>query len=126
MKKLLFICSLICLATSVALGNKTSVTVQAPEKAEKGTEITITINVMHSGNSRLHHTDWVYLKINGEEVKRWEYDKNNLPPGENFTLEYKYVIAEDASDNDELIIEAKGNCNVHGSNGESTVTVKVL
>ncbi len=126
MKKLLFVFTMMCLATFVALGNKTSVTVKAPEKAEKGTEITITINVMHSGNSRLHHTDWVYLKINGKEVKRWEYDKRNLPPDENFALEYKYVIPGEASDSDELIIEAEGNCNVHGSDGESKVTIKVL
>lgn len=126
MKKLLFISSMIFLLTSVAMANKTGVTVQAPEEAKKGTEITITIQVTHSSNSRLHHTDWISLKINGEEVKRWEYEGSNLPPDSDFTLEYKYVLSEDLPDEEDLIIEAEGNCNLHGSEGVSKATVKVL
>ncbi len=99
--------------------NKTTVKIIAPEKAEKGTEITIKIEVSHIGNSKGHYTDWVYVKINGEEYKRWEYSKENLPDNQNFTLEFKIK----AESNLEII--AKGNCNKHGSKGEDKVTVVV-
>ncbi|MBN2480126.1 MAG: hypothetical protein JXB19_00160 [Bacteroidales bacterium] len=125
-KFILFLGLLFTLTCTVAFGNKTGVEVNAPEEAEKGTEITITINVTHSGNSKLHHTDRVWLKINGEEVKRWEYDGSNMPPDAVFTLEYKYKIGEELSDTEELTVEAEGNCNIHGTAGISKVTVKVL
>ncbi len=99
--------------------NKTAVTITAPEKAEKGTEITIKIEVTHMGNTSSHHTDWVWVKVNGEEIKKWEYTKNNLPENQNFTLEIK-VIAETTME-----ISAEGHCNSHGSKGEEKVTVKV-
>jgi len=120
MKKLLSIfVVLFVLSFTTAMANKTSVEVSAPEEAEKGTEITITINVSHSANSRAHHTDWVYLKINGKEVERWEYERDNLPPDADYTLEYKYVVEE------EVTIEAEGHCNLHGTAGIGQVTIKV-
>ena len=102
-----------------AFANKTSVKVIAPEKAEKGTEITIKIEVSHIGNTKGHYTDWVWVKVNGEEYKRWEYSKENLPENQNFTLEFKIK----AESNLEIIVE--GNCNRHGSKGEDKVTVIV-
>lgn len=120
MKKFLVVFAVLLAMTGAStLANKTTIEIQAPEEAEKGTEITITLNVSHNRNSRLHHTDWVYLKINGEEVKRWEYEGDSLPPDADFTLEFKYVIEE------ELTIEAEGNCNLHGSDGVHQVIVKV-
>ena len=101
------------------LANKTSVKINAPELVDKGTEITITINVKHIGNTAGHFTDWVYLKINGKEVKRWEYTKNERPEAGNFTLEYKFVV------NEESVIEVKGNCNKHGSTGAETLTINI-
>ncbi len=102
-----------------AFANKTSVKVIAPEKAEKGTEITIKIEVTHMGNTKGHYTDWVYVKVNGEEYKKWEYSKENLPETQNFTLEFKIK----AESNLEIVVE--GNCNKHGSKGEDKVTVVV-
>ena len=102
-----------------AFANKTSVKIIAPEKAEKGTEITIKIEVTHMGNTKGHYTDWVYVKVNGEEYKRWEYSKENLPENQNFNLEFKIK----AESNLEIIVE--GNCNKHGSKGEDKVTVVV-
>ncbi len=109
----------ILLFSTGAFANKTSVTIVAPEKAEKGSEITVKIEVKHMGNTKGHHTDWVWLKVNGEEVKRWEYSKADLPESQNFTLEYKVK----ADSNLEII--AEGNCNKHGSKGTDKVTVKV-
>ena len=120
MKKILISSvALFCLSTLSILANKTSVEIKAPETAKAGTEVTITINVMHSGNSKTHHTDWVYLKINGKEVQRWVYTKDALPLTENFTVEYKFVPTES------FTIEAKGHCSIHGSADEKSASVKV-
>lgn len=118
MKKLLTLFAACCLSMTVALANKTSVEIKAPSDVKAGTEITVTINVSHSSNSKSHHTDWVYLKINGKEVQRWSYTKSELPPGSEFTLEYKVVV------NEPVTIEAEGHCNIHGSKGPATAEVK--
>ena len=102
-----------------AFANKTSVKVIAPEKATKGSEITIKIEVSHIGNTKGHYTDWILVKVNGEEYKKWEYSKDNLPESQNFTLEFKIK----AESNLEIIVE--GNCNKHGSKGEDKVSVIV-
>ena len=102
-----------------AFANKTSVKVIAPEKATKGSEITIKIEVSHIGNTKGHYTDWILVKVNGEEFKKWEYSKDNLPESQNFTVEFKIK----AESNLEIIVE--GNCNKHGSKGEDKVTVIV-
>ncbi len=119
MKKLLILFPAILLFFSVELmANKTSVGIKAPAEIKKGSELTIVINVMHKGNSKMHHTDWISLKINGKEVKRWEYTKENLPPEGDFTLEYKTTVTEN------IKIEAQGDCNMHGSAGAKTAMVK--
>lgn len=107
------------LFSSGIFANKTEVKIIAPEKAAKGTEVTIKIEVTHMGNSAGHHTDWVWIKINGKEYKKWEYTKDNLPENQNFTLEIKIKVEEN------LEIIAEGNCNKHGSKGENKVTIKV-
>ena len=99
--------------------NKTSVKIIAPEKAQKGSEVTIKIEVSHFGNTKAHYTDWVYVKVNGEEYKRWEYSKDNLPKNQNFTLEFTIKVGEN------LEIIAEGNCNKHGSKGTDKVNIKV-
>ena len=110
-KKALVHFILFFILSGIALANKTSVEITAPELVDKGTEVTITINVKHMGNTAGHFTDWVYLKINGKEVKRWEYTKKDRPEAGNFTLEYTFVVNEKSK------IEVKGNCNKHGSTG---------
>ena len=99
--------------------NKTSVSITAPEKAEKGSEITIKIDVKHVGNTKAHYTDWVKVSINGEEYKKWEYDPKTLPDNQNFTIEFKVKVETN------LEIIAEGNCNKHGSKGEDKVSIKV-
>jgi desulfoferrodoxin (superoxide reductase-like protein) len=99
--------------------NKTSVEITAPEKATKGSEITIKIEVSHFGNSRGHHTNWVVVNINGEEYKKWEYNKEYLPEDSNFNLEFTITAEED------MEIIAEGNCNKHGSKGKDKVKIVV-
>jgi desulfoferrodoxin (superoxide reductase-like protein) len=119
MKKLLLLVPVLFFLGSLnLLANKTSVEIKAPTTAKKGTEVTFVISVNHKGNSKGHHTDWVTFKFNGKEVKRWDYTKDSLPASENFTIEYKMVIPEDGT------IEVQGHCNIHGSAGAKSVTLK--
>ncbi len=118
--KIFFSVALVLFVSVSAVANKTSVVITAPEKAEKGSEVTVIIHVKHIGNSASHYTDWVYLKINGKEVKRWEYTKEERPEAGNFTLEYKFIL------NEESRIEVKGNCNKHGSTGAKEAVIDVM
>jgi desulfoferrodoxin (superoxide reductase-like protein) len=115
--KFMFAIALLSFFSVTASANKTSVEVEAPEKAKKGSEVTVVINVSHMGNTKAHFTDWVSVKINGKEIKRWEYTKSKLPEAAKFTLKYKFVL------NEKSTIEVKGNCNKHGSTGSKTVVI---
>lgn len=121
MKKLLLLVpALFFFASLNLLANKTSVDIKASATlVQKGTEVTITINVIHKGNSKAHHTDWVTLKFNGKEIKRWEYAKDNLPPSQDFTLQYKMNVVENGT------IEVQGDCNIHGSAGPKKLELKI-
>jgi len=119
MRKLILMTTVLFLFSGLSLmANKTSVDVKAPATVKKGSEVTITINVTHKGNSKMHHTDWVTLKLNGKEVKKWEYTREILPATENFKLEYKMTVTE------ETTVEIQGNCNLHGSAGAKTLVLK--
>ena len=117
-RKLILIAALFLLPLCL-MANRTSVEIIAPSSADEGEEITVKIEVSHRGNSSRHHTDWVYLKINGEEVKRWEFSRNDLPEDSDFVLEYVFEVTKTVE------LEAKGNCNIHGSSGEETKTITV-
>ncbi len=99
--------------------NKTSVTLLAPQEVKKGSEVTITVKVSHDGNNILHYTDWVVLKINGKVVKRWEFSLLNRPENESFSRSVTVTA------NEPLIVEAQGNCNIHGSEGVVTLNISV-
>jgi len=97
--------------------NKTSVKIDAPEKAKIGTEVTIKIEVKHIGNTSKHYTDWVVVKINGEEYKKWEYTSENLPNEQNFELSFKVKVEKN------MEISAEGHCNKHGSKGIDKINI---
>jgi desulfoferrodoxin (superoxide reductase-like protein) len=102
-----------------ALADKSSVTIQAPSEATKGSEVIIVVTTKHSANSFLHYTEWVSVMVNGKEVERWKYTASNRPPGEVFTKEVKVPATGD------LNIKAEASCNVHGSAGPATLKVAV-
>jgi desulfoferrodoxin (superoxide reductase-like protein) len=108
------------LATAGVFANKTSVTIEAPATAKIGEEITITINVKHMGNTAMHFTDWVWLKVNGEEVKRWSFSKTVLPKEQNFKLTFTVKVTGD------MKIDAEGHCNLHGSEGIASAVIKAI
>jgi desulfoferrodoxin (superoxide reductase-like protein) len=102
-----------------AFANKTSVTIDGPESAAKGSEITITINVRHDGNNFFHYTKQVYVKANGQEIARWDFSATSRPENEVFTKELKLIITEPTE------IVAEGVCNIHGSDGPAVLNVRV-
>lgn len=110
----IFIFIVFFLMSFPAYANKSSVTIDAPEKAAEGSVVTIKIHVAHNGNNFMHHTSWAYVKINGKEVDRWEFKSGNLPENENFSREISLSVEEP------MVIEAESNCNLHGSAGKVT------
>ena len=105
--------------SGTALANKTAVTIDTPDTVQKGTEITIKVNVTHKGNNFAHYTNWVYVKANGEEIARWDFSMGNRPENETFIREVKYIVTEPTE------ITAEGNCNIHGSNGSAVLKINV-
>ena len=114
-----FIFLLILCFPARSSADKSSVAVEAPENAEKRSEIIIRINVKHSGNNFFHYTDRVYVSVNGKEIKRWEFSAFNRPEAENFSREIRYRV------NGPLEIVAEANCSIHGSAGPAKKNVAV-
>jgi len=102
---------------AVCYANKSSVKIEAPQAAEKNSEIVIKIHVLHKGNNFIHYTNWVDVKINGKLFQRWEFSASKRPEDENFTREVTYKLTEP------ITIVAEANCNTHGSEGPETWTV---
>lgn len=104
---------------SLGFADKASVRIEAPESAQKGSEITIRIMVTHSGNSFAHYVDGVVVEVNGQQVHWWKYSAFDRPESESFTREFRYTVSGPTE------ITAKANCNLHGSAGPAEFTVKV-
>jgi len=115
------------LSPHVASANQAGATIEAPESAAKGSEITIRVKVTHSANAMFHHVEWVYVMVNGNEIARWSYSAFDLPKPDGklssiplvFTKEIKYTV------NNRSEIKAEASCNIHGSTGPATALVSV-
>lgn len=100
-----------------AFANKSAVTIEAPQEAAAGEEITIVLHVSHDGNSFFHYTKWVELRINGDTAKRWEYSMTNRPEAETFSVRFTPSVEN------RLDLEAEASCNMHGSRDIARKTV---
>ncbi|MDP2973287.1 MAG: desulfoferrodoxin family protein [Deltaproteobacteria bacterium] len=107
------------LYTQPAFANKASTSIDAPQTATKGSEITIRVTVTHKGNSFLHYTKWLRVIANQKEIARWDYSSGQRPEAEVFTREVKTTAIED------LEVTAEAHCNIHGSTGPATVKISV-
>jgi desulfoferrodoxin (superoxide reductase-like protein) len=103
--------------TVPAWANKSETKIEAPESAEKGSDITIKVTVTHSANSYFHYTEWLWIQVNGKEIAKWEYSGSNRPEDATFTKEIKFKVDGD------LDIKSKASCNIHGSANEATTRV---
>lgn len=108
------------LSTDDSFADKSSVKIEAPQTAEKGSEIVIHIHTFHKGNNFIHYTNWVDVKINGKPVQRWEFSFLNRPETANFTREITYKVTEP------IVVIAESHCNLHGSEGSATWTVTLV
>ena len=109
----------ITLCGGVSLADESAATIEAPDKAPKGAEITVKIHVTHSANNLFHHTNWVKVTVNGQEAAFWEYSTFSLPDGAEFTKEINLTVTEP------MEIVAEANCNMHGSQGPAKKTVRL-
>lgn len=107
------------LRTGVAFANKASTSIDAPQTATKGSEITIRVTVTHKGNSFLHYTKALQVIANKKEIARWDFTSGQRPEAEVFTKEVKIIAPED------LEVTAEAHCNIHGSMGPATVKISV-
>ncbi len=108
-----------CLFSAPVLANKAVATLEGPTSAERGSEVTIKITVVHSANSFLHHVKWLKVQANGKPVEQWDYTASSRPDGATFTKEIKIKVLE----NTEVIAEA--SCNIHGSAGPGKLMILV-
>jgi len=96
---------------NVAFAGKASVKIEVPESAVTGEVILIQLHVSHEGNNFIHYTDWIYVTINGSEVKRWTFSNFDKPESENFTRTINHTMTGP------IEITAEADCNIHGSAG---------
>jgi desulfoferrodoxin (superoxide reductase-like protein) len=123
-RKLIFFFSSVALfvflySGGTAWANKAETKIEVPESADKGSEITIRVTVIHSANNFFHHTEWLWIKVNDREIARWDYTGTDKPEGATFTKEIKYKVEGD------IEIKAKASCNLHGSANEAAVKLSV-
>jgi desulfoferrodoxin (superoxide reductase-like protein) len=100
-----------------AWANKAETRIEVPESADKGSEITIKVTVIHSANNFFHYTEWLWVQVNGKEIAKWQYSSGNRPEDATFTKEIKFRVDGD------LEIKGKASCNMHGSANEATAKV---
>jgi hypothetical protein len=99
------------LVPAAGLANQAAVKIDAPEEAARGDVVVITINVMHDANLAKDHVNWVWLKLNGRQVRKWVFTREHLPESNNFSLKYQFIMSGDTT------VSAEGNCIMHGSAG---------
>ena len=118
---LLFITALVLTLSfaRTAFADKASVTLDVPDSAAQGSEITIKITVTHNADNFIHHVDWAYVMVNGKEIERWKFKWNKLPPDAVFTKEIKYKVEGPVE------IKTEADCNIHGSKGPAVKSVAV-
>jgi desulfoferrodoxin (superoxide reductase-like protein) len=115
----MLILAILLLQGGPALANKSATSIEGPTSVEKGTEVTLRVNVRHSSNSSSHYTEWLKVTANKKEIARWDYSKDKRPEAAEFTKEIKIKVMEDT----EIIAEA--SCNNHGSRGPATHKIAV-
>lgn len=75
------------------------------------------MTVIHNADSYLHHVEWLWIKIYGNEIARCDYTTSNMPESATFNKEIKYKVEGDVE------IKAKASCNMHRSAGEAMTKV---
>ena len=117
---LVFLVLVLTFGTGVSHADKAQVRIEAPDKAAKGAEITVKVQVSHHGNNLFHHTEWLKVEVNGQPVQKWEFSAMKRPESEDFTRSFTYKVEAP------LAIVAEASCNIHGSKGPERWSVVIL
>jgi len=123
-KRLIVLCTVLVALVFILQGNKafagkSSVQIEVPETAVMGEVILIQLHISHEGNNFIHYTDWVYVAINGKEVKRWAFSNFDKPESERFTRTINHTMTGP------IEIKAEADCNIHGSSGIAKKNVAI-
>ena len=102
-----------------ALADKSAASLEVPQTAERGSEVTIRVTVTHSSNTASHYTEWLKVTVNQKEIARWDYSSSNRPEAAVFTKEIKVKVLEN------LEVTAQASCNNHGGKGPTTAKISV-
>ena len=102
-----------------AFADQTSVSLEGPDEAINGSEVTIKVNVVHKGNHFFHYTSEVVVQANGTEIGRWEFSPWDKPEDQVFSREITYTVTGPTE------ITATGTCNIHGSAGPAVLKISV-
>jgi len=109
---------LLFFAPGLALANKASVSIEVPKSVAKEEEIVIVLKVKHSENTPSHYVNWVNLKINNKDMKKWEFTPDNRPDTHDFIIKFKFMVNMDTK------VSAEANCILHGSAGPASAFIK--
>ena len=109
--------SVLLFSGRTAWAGKAETRIEAPAGVPKGSEAVIRVTVVHNANSIFHHIEWLWVKINNQEIARWDYSGMEKPEAAIFTKEIRYVV------NGDMQIAAKASCNLHGSANEPVVKI---
>ncbi|HET98520.1 MAG TPA: hypothetical protein ENN98_07525 [Desulfurivibrio alkaliphilus] len=104
---------------TLALANKSSVTITAPAVVAKNAQATIRLQVTHRGNNFIHYTNWVTLHNEEREIARWDFSAFNRPENNEFSREITIPIEQTTH------LVAQANCNIHGGEEEARHTIAV-
>lgn len=118
-KTMSFALLFVSIFTAGADADKSAVEISTPAAVNPGSTVVITMTVTHSANNFMHFTNWAWIRANGKEIARWDFTWRNQPEDKVFSREVRYTVQEPT------IISAQSNCNIHGSTGERSVTVRV-
>lgn len=120
MKKmmLLIIVVLFLVGAGSALANQSAVRMEAPVSATLGEKVKITLFVTHNANNFLHYTKMVILKINGQEITRWDFSGFNRPETAEFSRSFEYVMGSGPA-----TLESAAFCNIHSSANTAKATI---
>lgn len=110
----LFVCGI----AASAVADKSAVEIITPAAANPGSTVTITVTVTHSANNFMHFTNQVWIRANGKEIARWDFTWRDLPEGASFNRSIMYTV------HGPTVVSAQSNCNLHGSAGERSMTVR--
>ena len=108
----------VILYNGLSLADKSVATIEGPDQAVKGNEITVKVHVSHNANNFFHYTNWLKVTVNGKEEAYWEYTAENRPESAKFTKEIKLTV------NELMEIVAQANCNMHGGKRAANKTIR--